>query len=90
MSIKFKVIFSTGNFHFVEYIFDKWNNIVFDMIHYNEQGSQIDSKTVVNITPRKAMKQLIVRGRLNGAEIKIVERNSSIKREELNILIFKN
>lgn len=75
MSIKFKVIFSSGNVQFVEYLFNSWNDFVFDMLHYNQEGAKIDSKTVLHIQVRKAIRNLIERGRKNGATITVNERS---------------
>lgn len=75
MSIKFKVIFSNGNVQFVEYLFNSFTDYVFDMLHYNEQGARIDSKTVLHIQVKKAIRNLIERGRKNGATITISERS---------------
>jgi len=77
MKIKFKVIFSNGSITFVEYIFDGWNDFIFDMLHYNQDGALIDSKTVVNFSVRKAIRNLVTRGKKNNATFKIVERNSN-------------
>ncbi len=76
MKIKFKVIFENGSVTFVEYIFDNWNDFIFDMLHYNQDGALIDSKTVANFSVRKAIKNLVTRGKKNNATFKIVERFS--------------
>lgn len=86
MEIKFKVIFSNGNVQFVEYLFNSFNDYVFDMLHYNEQGFKIDSKTVLHIQVKKAIRNLIERGRKNGATI-IVNERSCKKGIETIILI---
>ena len=75
MVIKFKVIFSNGNIQLVEYRFNSFSDCVFDMLHYNEQGDRIDSKTVLHIQVKKAIRNLIERGRKNGATITINERD---------------
>lgn len=58
-------------------MFDDWNDFHFDMLHYNKEGARIDSKTVYNFSVRKAIKNLVNRGRKNGATIKITERNGT-------------
>lgn len=87
MSIKFKVIFSSGNVQFVEYLFNSWNDFVFDMLHYNQEGAKIDSKTVLHIQVKKAIRNLVERGRKNGATITISERNYKAETEKTIILI---
>lgn len=82
--IKFKVIFENGNVTFVEYLFDNWNDFIFDMLHYNEEGARIDSKTVVRFSVRKAIRNLVTRGKKNNAKITIVERNSNYVENEIH------
>lgn len=86
MRIKFKVVFSNGNVSFIEYLFRSWNDCVFDMLHYNDNGDRIDSKTVVNIQVRKAIRNLVERGTKNGAKINIVERELT-EPNEVNVII---
>lgn len=85
MKIKFKVIFSNGNVTFIEYIFDSWNDFIFDMLHYNQDGARIDSKTVANFSVRKAIRNLVTRGKKNNAIITITERNSNYTENEIHI-----
>jgi len=82
--IKFKVIFENGNVTFIEYLFDNWNDFIFDMLHYNEKGARIDSKTVVRFSVRKAIRNLVTRGKKNNAKITIVERNSNYVENEIH------
>ena len=82
--IKFKVIFKNGNVTFVEYLFDNWNDFIFDMLHYNQYGARIDSKTVANFSVRKAIRNLVTRGKNNKAIITIVERNTNYIESEIH------
>jgi hypothetical protein len=62
----------------VEYEFPSWESLFFDMLHYDMNGTKIDSKRVAYLSVRKAIRNLVTRAKQNNAKVQIVKRKTEV------------
>ncbi len=80
MIIRFRITFSDGHWHGTVYYFTSFDTNVFDMVHFNDKGQQIDSSTfVASKTVRQAMKDLVKNAKTAGAKVRIMERGVNVQ-----------